>query len=133
MLVVDSSVWIDFFNARRSPGREMLRSLLDQGEVRIVVPDLVLFEVLRGFRLERDLRTARALFAELSVEAALEPGLALEAAEHYRSLRARGHTVRSPIDVLLAAFCIDRDYALLHNDRDFVALAALRGLREWRQ
>jgi predicted nucleic acid-binding protein len=133
VLVVDSSVWIDFFNARPSPGREVLRSLLDQGEVRIVVPDLVLFEVLRGFRLERDLRTARALFAELSIEAALDPELALEAAEHYRSLRGRGYTVRSPLDVLLAAFCIDRDYALLHNDRDFVALAALRGLREWRQ
>ena len=132
MLVVDSSVWIDFFNGHDAPSTELLGHLLEHGEVRIVVPDLVLFEVLRGFRHERDLRTARQLMQSLAVETSTDPELALAAAEHYRGLRGRGHTVRNGIDVLVAAFCIERDYALLHDDRDFDAFETHRGLRVWR-
>lgn len=131
MLVVDSSVWIDFFNGREAPAVDLLAHLLEQGEVRIVVPDLVLFEVLRGFRSERDLRTARALMEGLSIEGAVDPDLAQAAAEHYRHLRHRGLTVRSALDVLVATFCIERDYALLHADRDFDAFEQWRGLRVW--
>jgi predicted nucleic acid-binding protein len=132
VLVVDSSVWIDFFNGDEAPAAELLGHLLDHGEVRIVVPDLVLFEVLRGFRHERDLRTARQLMQSLAVETSMDPQLAMAAAEHYRGLRSRGHTVSSAIDVLVATFCIERDYALLHDDRDFDAFESLRGLRVWR-
>ena len=132
MLVADSSVWIDFFAGRSSPARDTLRRLLSEGEVRLVVPDLVLFEVLRGFRLEREFRQARALLETLSIEVVGGADLALEAAQHYRSLRAAGVTVRSGNDVLIAAFCIDRGYALLHCDRDFDAFEHLRGLRAWR-
>jgi hypothetical protein len=132
VVVVDSSVWIDFYNARPSAGREVLRGLLGRGEIRIVVPDLVLFEVLRGFRHERDLRTARALMSTLAVEPTGEPAIAGAAVDHYRALRSRGHTVRSGIDVLVATFCIERGYALLHDDRDFDAFESLRGLRVWR-
>ena len=131
MLVVDSSVWIDFFNARDSVARFELRRLLDDGNTRLIVPDLVLFEVLRGFREERALRQARLLLQTLHVEPCGGEGLALAAAEHYRHLRARGITVRSSIDVLIAAFCIENDYLLLHSDRDYDALAAHRGLRVW--
>ena len=101
------------------------------GEIRIVVPDLVLFEVLRGFRGEREYRQARALLESLSVEPVGGHALAVEAAQHYRSLRASGITVRSSLDVLIASFCIDRGYALLHRDRDFEAFERLRGLRGW--
>ena len=132
MLVVDSSVWIDFFNGHDEPAAELLSHLLDHGEVRIVVPDLVLFEVLRGFRNERDLRTARQLMQSLAVESSMGQELALAAAEHYRGLRGRGHTVHSAVDVLVAAFCIERDYALLHDDGDFDAFELHRGLRVWR-
>ena len=132
MLVVDSSVWIDFFNARPNPAREVLRKLLFDGEVRLVVPDLVLFEVLRGFRLERDFRQARLLLASLSIEPCGGEDLALAAAQHYRGLRAIGFTVRGSVDALIAAFCIENDYALLHNDRDYLAYAEYRGLRVWR-
>jgi len=132
VLVVDSSVWIDYFNGNPNPARGTLRKLLDDGELRIVVPDLVMFEVLRGFRHERDFRQARLLFASLDVEEAGGEDLALAAAHHYRSLRAHGITVRSAIDVLVATFCIERDYALLHRDRDFDAFEELRGLRGWR-
>ena len=131
MLVVDSSVWIDFFNAADHPAVDMLASLLDQGEVRIVVPDLVFFEVLRGFRQERSYREARLLLESFDLEDASNIRLAELAAQHYRSLRALGFTVRSGIDVLVASFCIERDYALLHRDRDFQAFESLRGLRGW--
>jgi hypothetical protein len=132
VLVVDSSVWIDFFNGADEPAAEVLEQLLDHGEVRLVVPDLVLYEVLRGFRLEHELRTARQLMQGLDLESAVDPELAVAAAEHYRQLRSRGHTVRSAVDALVAAFCIERDYALLHDDRDFDAFELHRGLRVWR-
>lgn len=131
MLVVDSSVWIDFFNGSGQPAAQLLAHLLGNGEVRLVVPDLVLFEVLRGFRHERDYRQARLLMQTLSVEPVGGAETMLAAAQHYRSLRAQGVTVRSSIDVLVAAFCIENDYALLHRDRDFEAFEELRGLRGW--
>ena len=129
MLVVDSSVWIDFFNDAQHPAVDLLDTLLDHGEVRIVVPDLVLFEVLRGFRSEAALRQARKLMEGLRIEPTAGADVALAAAQHYRSLRAQGITVRSGIDVLVATFCIENDYALLHRDRDFTAFETLRGLR----
>lgn len=131
MLVVDSSVWIDFFNAAPNPARNVLRKLLNDGDVRLVVPDLVLFEVLRGFRHERDFRQARLLLEGLAVEDCGGEDMALVAAQHYRGLRAVGVTVRSAVDALVAAFCIENDYALLHNDRDFDGFAEHRGLRTW--
>ena len=132
MVVVDSGVWIDFFNDRPGPATETLDRLLRDGEIRIVVPDLVLYEVLRGFRHERDLRQARSLMQALDVETAGGPAIALDAVQHYRSLRAAGITVRSPIDVLIAAFCIENGYGLLHRDRDFDAFEQHRGLRVWK-
>ena len=132
MLVVDSSVWIDFFNGAPSPARATLRRLLGDGDTEIVVPDLVLFEVLRGFRDERHYLQAESLMLTLTVESTGGAALALKAAQHYRSLRAAGITVRSAVDVLVATFCIDRGYPLLHADRDFDAFEATRGLRAWR-
>jgi predicted nucleic acid-binding protein len=131
MVVVDSSVWIDFFNGAQTPQRSALRGLLSRGEAALVVPDLVLYEVLRGFRHERDYRQVRTLMLSMEIEATCDPALAESAAQHYRSLRAAGVTVRSAIDVLVAAFCIDRGYTLLHRDRDFDAFEELRGLRAW--
>lgn len=133
MLVVDSGVWIDFFCGGPWGEVDILRRLLDEGEVRIVVPDLVLYEVLRGFRHEREFRQAKQLLEELDVEATHDPALAVEAAQHYRSLRSAGITVRSTIDVLIATFCIENDYTLLHRDRDFEGFEEHRGLRTWRE
>jgi predicted nucleic acid-binding protein len=100
--------------------------------VRIVVPDLVLFEVLRGFRDEHSHRQAKRMLEGLHIESTGGAELALIAAGHYRNLRATGVTVRSGIDVLIAAYCIENDYALLHRDRDFTAFEQHRGLRGWR-
>jgi predicted nucleic acid-binding protein len=132
LVVADSSVWIDFFNAAANPSRDVLRRLLHEGDTRIVVPDLVLFEVLRGFRHERDLRQARALMTSFDIEEASDAEAALEATQHYRELRKNGITVRSGIDVLVATFCIRNDYLLLHRDRDFQAFEERRGLRGWK-
>lgn len=132
MVVADSGVWIDYFNARANPARNTLRRLLYEGDTRIVVPDLVLFEVLRGFRDERQQRQARSLMMSLDVAETSGVDLCLQAAQHYRDLRKAGYTVRSGIDVLVASFCIENDFLLLHGDRDFEPFEALRGLRGWR-
>jgi predicted nucleic acid-binding protein len=131
MVVVDSGVWIDFFNGAGTPQGATLRRLLSQGETELIVPDLVLYEVLRGFRHERDYLQAETLMLSMSVEPTGDPALARRAASHYRSLRGLGITVRGAIDVLVATFCIDRGYTLLHRDRDFNAFEELRGLRAW--
>jgi predicted nucleic acid-binding protein len=132
MVVVDAGVWIDFFNGTDTPQRQALRDLLTHGEATVVVPDLVLYEVLRGFRQERDYLQARRLMLSMAIEDTSGQALAEQAAQHYRSLRAVGITVRSAIDVLVATFCIARGYALLHRDRDFDAFEELRGLRALR-
>ncbi len=131
MVVVDASVWIDYFNGAHNPAHEILRKLLDAGDVRIVVPDLVLFEVLRGFRHERDFRQARLMLESLSIEDSVGADMATLAAQQYRALRAQGVTPRASIDVLVANFCIENDYLLLHRDRDFDAFEHLRGMRTW--
>lgn len=133
VLVVDSSVWIDFFAGIPSAPCDELARVLDDGQVRVVVPDLVLYEVLRGFRSERALRQARSLLQSFGIETCGGEHIALAAAEHYRLLRAKGITVRSAVDVLIAAFCIEEDYFLLHRDRDYHAIALHRGLRVWQQ
>lgn len=130
MLVVDSGVWIDFFSGLPTPQGHTLRRLLQDGEVRIVVPDLVLYEVLRGFRHEREFRQARFLLETLGIETVGGEQTAVLAAQHYRHLRSAGITVRRSIDVLIATFCIEHEYALLHRDRDFDAFES-RGLRAW--
>jgi predicted nucleic acid-binding protein len=132
MILVDSSVWIDFFNGRATPEVERLSELLLDAAAPIGMPDLVLFEVLRGFRHDQDFQAARRTLAALPVVEIGGEAQALRAAGHYRNLRARGISVHSPIDVLLAAYCIEHDHALLHNDRDFDALESLQGLKVWR-
>jgi predicted nucleic acid-binding protein len=132
MIFVDSSVWIDFFNGRRADAVERLADLLTDGSAPLAMADVVLFEVLRGFRHEQDYQAARRTLAALPVFGIGGELQAMRAAEHYRALRAAGVTVRNPVDVLLASYCIEHDHALLHADRDFDALESLRGLKVWR-
>ncbi len=131
MVVVDSSVWTDFFADRPSQECQTLRALLQQGTTQLIVPDLVLFEVLRGFRGERELQQARRLFGEMTVEPISDAVLARRAAERWRRLREHGWTVRSSVDALVASYCIERELTLLHRDRDFGAYVEHFGLRSW--
>ena len=131
MLVVDSSVWIDYFRDAPTAACDALDQLLQEATTTIIVPDLVLYEVLRGFKHEREYRNALQLMRGFEWEAAFSPSLAQESAQHYRAMVSQGFTIRSALDVMIGAFCIERDYTLLHSDRDFQTMHNLRGLKVW--
>lgn len=131
MLVADSSVWIDFLNGTSNAACEALEGWLMQGDAQVLMPDLVLFEVARGFRTEREMRDAMRILAPMGAEPIGGEAQVLRAAERYRSLRAAGWTVRSSVDALLASYCIDHDHILLHRDRDFLPYVERYGLRVW--
>jgi predicted nucleic acid-binding protein len=126
VIVVDTSVWIDFFNGRSTPGADALNELL--GERPIVVGDLTMAEVLSGFRTDTDFRRARSLLETCEFRPMVGKEVAIEAAGNYRLLRKRGITVRKTIDVLIGSFCILNRLPLLHADRDFDALEEHLGL-----
>lgn len=133
MILVDSCVWIDFFRGTSNSATDELTKLLKGGrvEVNVGVADLVIYEVMRGF--DRPIDQARAKDLLLPLTMVEIGGLenSLLAAEHYNALRAHGYTIRSPIDVLLASYCITHGHALLHRDADFDVLQTLRGLKTW--
>lgn len=131
MLVADSSVWIDFFRGATNPACEALEGWLMQGDAQVLMPDLVLFEVVRGFRSDREMRDAIRVLAPLGAQPIGGEPQALRAAERYRALRAAGWTVRSNVDALVASYCIDHDHILLHRDRDFLPYVERYGLRVW--
>jgi predicted nucleic acid-binding protein len=132
VILVDSSVWIDFFRNTVNAQTTQLAHLLDIADAEIGVADLVVFEVLRGFVRPKDQAHAQQLL--LSLEVVEIGGLdnALQAAQHYSALRTVGYMIRSPIDVLLASYCITHGHVLLHRDADFDVLETLRGLKVWR-
>ena len=127
MTVVDTSVWVDYFNGVTTPQTERLDRLL--GEERVIIGDLILTEVLQGFRNDAEFRRARTLLAELEFREMLGKAVALESAANYRRLRGLGVTVRKTIDVMIGTFCIMNRLPLLHADRDFVPLAEYLGLK----
>jgi predicted nucleic acid-binding protein len=131
VILVDSSVWIDYLRGTSNRPVEQLDAWLKGGDstVDVGVADLVVFEVMRGFVSPNEQRRARDLLLALDVVEIGGLENALLAAEHYRALRGQGYNVRSPIDVLLASYCIANGHMLLHRDADFDVMAALRGLR----
>ena len=132
MILIDSSVWIDFFRGTNTAAVDQLAELLDEAAAPIAIADLALFEVLRGFRHERDYIAADRVMRALDVVMIGGDAICRAAAQHYRELRARGVTIASPIDVLQATYCIEHNHALLHCDSDFDAMESLRGLKVWR-
>ncbi|MEM1269738.1 MAG: PIN domain nuclease [Bacteroidota bacterium] len=126
MIVVDSSVWVDYFNQRETEEVRLLRRLLPQGIV--AVGDIILTEVLQGFRSPRSVKSADQLLSSLEVVGMLGAQRAKKSAELYRSLRRRGITIRSTPDVIIASFCLTEGLALLYADRDFDQIAEHAGL-----
>jgi predicted nucleic acid-binding protein len=124
---VDSSVWIDYFGGVLTAQTESLDDLI--GEEDIVVGDLILMEVLQGFRHERDYVRARAHLTSLPIVELGGVEIAIQAAKNFRFLREKGVTVRATIDSLIATRCIVDGYRLLHNDRDFDPFVKHLGLR----
>ena len=117
MIGVDSSVWIDFFNGVSTPEVDRLDALL--GVTPLAIGDLILVEVMQGFRNERDVATARQLFRSLALLPLLGGSNPWKAAENYRQLRRKGITVRKTIDGIIATACIEANLPLLFSDRDF--------------
>ena len=117
MIVVDSSVWIDFFRGDASPEVNRLDELLETSE--IIVGDLILTEVLQGFRRDADYAVAKQLLTDFSVVSMVGADQAILSADIYRELRKSGVTPRKTIDVWIAAFCIKWQIPLLYSDRDF--------------
>lgn len=117
MIFVDSSVWIDFFRGNITPESKKLASLL--GTAQIGIGDLILAEVLGGFKHDRDFDRALRLMTSLRNVRVGGQRTAIRAARNYRRLRGHGITVRGAIDTLIATHCIEYGFALLYSDRDF--------------
>jgi len=117
MVVVDSSVWIDYFNGKVTRQTNLLDSLL--GSDLVVIGDIILTEVLQGFRDDKDFNKAKDLLDCLLFRPILGKELAVKSAQNYRHLRRKGVTVTKTVDVIIATFFIWNNLPLLHSDRDF--------------
>lgn len=127
MILVDSSVWVDYFNGQDTRETDFLDALL--GTEPVAIGDLILAEVLQGFRSDADYEAARELLASLTLYDLLGATLAIKTADNYRALRRRGVTVRKTIDAIIATFCIERRTPLLYSDRDFDPFVRHLGLK----
>lgn len=132
MITADSSVWIGYLNGSARPQVQALDTVLDDSANDLVLLDVVLMEVLRGLRSERERKAVRKLLAPLPVLTAGGEATALAAASLYRNLRKTGVTVRSSIDLLVGTWCIANGCLLIHDDHDFDAMAARHGLITWK-
>jgi len=126
VIVVDSSVWIDYFRGQPTPESDRLDALL--GEHPVAIGDLMLTEVLQGFRAEADFERALRLLGSLDVIEIGGADVAIEAARNFRRLRAAGVTVRKTIDTLIATRCLRDGHALLFSDHDFEPFVRHLGL-----
>ncbi len=117
MILVDSSVWIDYFNGAENPYTAKLDSLL--GVELIAIGDIILTEILQGFQSDKDFKTAKSVLLNLAFFDMLGQNNAIAAAENYRLLRKKGITIRKTLDCMIATFCIQNGHQLLFCHRDF--------------
>jgi predicted nucleic acid-binding protein len=130
VIVVDTSVWIDYFNGVPTPQVDLLDELL--GRRVLAVGDLILAELLQGFATEQDANRALRLLEPLEFVEMAGRDVAIQSAANYRRLRRRGVTVRKTMDMLIGTYCLMHDHEILHNDRDFDLLARHLGLKTTR-
>jgi predicted nucleic acid-binding protein len=127
VILVDSSVWIDYFRGAATPQAERLDSLL--GSEPIATGDLILTEVLQGFVSDRDFNQAKKLMTSLVIVDLAGQSVAIQAAKNFRALRSLGVTIRKTIDTVIATRCIESGLPLLYSDRDFDPFVEHLGLR----
>jgi predicted nucleic acid-binding protein len=127
MILVDTSVWIDYFRGANTPEADKLDNLL--GVELAVTGDLILTEVLQGFISEREFNQGRKLFASIPLIPLVGEDIAVQAARNFRKLRTLGITSRKTIDTLIATSCIEKQLPLLYSDRDFDPFVKHLGLR----
>ncbi len=126
MILVDSSVWIDYFNGKDTIQTAKLDDLL--GTELLGIGDLMLTEVLQGFRSDADYRVAKQILTSLNVFNMLGLEIAIKSADHFRALRKQGITIRKTVDVIIATFCIENGHSLLFMDKDFIPFVNNLGL-----
>ncbi|MBZ0256345.1 PIN domain nuclease [bacterium] len=127
MIMVDSSVWIDYFNGASTPKTDFLDSTL--GKEPLVIGDLIQIEVLQGFQRDSDFRTAKKLLDLLPFVSMGGDVIAMESIKNFRFLRKRGVTVRKTIDVIIGSYCIFHNLYLLYEDKDFDPMAKFLKLK----
>ncbi len=127
MVLVDTSVWIDFFRGAQSEEVEKLEKLFESE--RIIIGDLIIVELLQGFRFKREQNAIKEVIELLEYRDMVGRILSEKAAENFRELRKKGVTIRKIIDVLIGTFCIENGISLLHRDRDFDPLEKYLKLR----
>lgn len=127
MIVADTSAWIDYFNGLDLPHTNRLDVELGRG--RIITGDLIITEFLQGFRHEKDYLEAKKIMDSLEYHDFVGKEIAIKSAENFRMLRKKGITVRKTIDVIIATFCIENSYCLIHNDKDFDPMEDFLGLK----
>jgi predicted nucleic acid-binding protein len=127
VVIVDTTVWIDYFRGRRTAQAQWLDHAL--GITRVGLCDLILCEILQGMSSDADATDVLAEMSSFDLFDTGGMGLAVESARNYRRLRALGHTVRKTIDCLIATLCLREGHELLHNDRDFDPFEAMLSLR----
>ena len=128
MILVDSSVWIDYFSGNGSRETDFLDGML--GVSAVAIGDLILTEVLQGFRHDKDYKTARRLLGKLTIFELLGTKIAVKSADNFRKLRKKGITIRKTADVIIASFCIEHNLPLLFSDKDFKPFVEHLGLRD---
>ena len=129
MILVDSSVWIDYFNGQENRESLLLDRLLLQHT--IITGDIILLEILQGFSNDRDFLLARNELSKLPCYDLSNKDLALKGAQYYRTLRKKGITIRKTIDMVIGTFCIENDVMLLHRDKDFLPMSEHLGLKSF--
>jgi predicted nucleic acid-binding protein len=127
MILVDSSVWIDYFNGDALPHTRKVNEILGVDE--IVVTEVVIAEVLQGFRIKKDFDSALAVLDSFRFEPMGGRDVAVQAARNFVYLRSAGFTIRKTVDTLIATKCILSGLQLLHNDRDFIPFETHLGLQ----
>ena len=126
MIVADTSVWIDYVKGIDAPHTNILDYELIYN--RVVTGDIIMVEFLQGFKDDREYLIAKQIMENLDYRDFLGKEIAIQAANNYRKLRKQGITVRKTIDVIIATFCIENGFPLIHNDRDFDSMEEILGL-----
>ena len=127
MVLIDTTVWINFFSANLNPHVKTLEKLIIDRED-ICVCGVVLTEVLQGIRDDSEFKKTQSLFFNL-IFLPMPYSVYLRSAEIYRTLRRKGITIRKSVDCMIAAVALEYEIPILHNDKDFLPIEKHFGLR----
>ncbi len=128
MILIDTSVWIDFLRGEDSYERKLLHDLID-GKEELSITEIIITEILQGVDRDKDFHTLREYLLEFPLYTPKGVETYIRAAQIYRDCRGKGKTIRKTIDCIIAAICIENDLILFHKDTDFASIEACAGLK----